>query len=303
MCALVMVSSLAVGPEPVSPESRPSVPRGDYPLRQGPRIPPMPLIRRYAWLTAAVLCSDRQLQNWDCRSCRPLGNTIRFIRGLENEEFGTRGFVGIDEANKRILVVFRATENAINARQSRNIAQVPFEPARDNSVRVTRGPLSAMESLEGQMLEALRPMVRYPGLAGYKLAFVGHSLGSTLASLSAARVKVTLNIPSDRIEVYAYAMPRSGNRDFAEWYNHLDFAVARVVNHNDLIPHIIGGNGRLVHIKTELWVTGPFDNERIIICNTTTLEDPYCSKSIPRSRLSYDPHYYLFDVSYLGERC
>ncbi|KAJ9061762.1 hypothetical protein DSO57_1016763 [Entomophthora muscae] len=269
-----------------------------------PLIPPLPLVKSYAWLTAASYCNDRQLFNWDCRSCSPMGNNIRFVRGLENEQFGTRCFVAIDDSNRRILIAFRATENDKNTRQNHNLVQVPFKGASDMRIRVVRGPLMAMESLEQQILETITTMLNDPSLANHKIAFVGHSLGSSLAALAAARVKTSLNMPGERIEVYAYGMPRIGNRNFAEWYNGLGMAAARVVNKNDLFPQILGGNNDLlVHIKTELWVTGPRNNEQITICDTATLEDPKCSKSVPRSKLSKELHFYMFDVSYEGELC
>ena len=64
----------------------------------------------------------------------------------------------------------------------------------------------------------------------------GHSLGGAVATLSA--IEIALNVPEirEQIQLYTYAAPRIGDRDFAEAHSRLIPNSYRVVNLSDSVP-------------------------------------------------------------------
>ncbi|KAJ9061760.1 hypothetical protein DSO57_1017509 [Entomophthora muscae] len=275
-------------------------------IRNNLKVPPLELVERYTWFTAASYCFDDELENWGCYSCTPIGYKIRFVKGITSDLAGTRAYVALDDTNKRIVLAFRATENNKNLAQTHYLLQVPFLEMGDPSIMVAHGPLLAAQSLFPSIAKIISAMIKDPSLASYKLAIVGHSSGSTAASLTAAFLRTQLRIKGSRMEVYAYGMPRTGNFRYADWYNQQEMAVARVVNANDKFPHIIDTPGNyFVHHQNELWVRGKNRDGRynITVCDRTVYEDPKCSNSIPEKSLSGDPHTVMFDVDYFDDLC
>lgn len=66
-------------------------------------------------------------------------------------------------------------------------------------------------------------------------------MGASIATLSAADLFMTLpSLRGEKIKLFTYSQPRTGNEEFVSWYRQLLFAknIYRVTNYNDPIPRI-----------------------------------------------------------------
>jgi hypothetical protein len=101
-------------------------------------------------------------------------------------------------------------------------------------IKVERGFYSVFNGLDQSALDTALGQVAN---AGGKLIVAGHSLGSTLATLTVplARAK---NIPSADILHYNQASPKVGDSKFASYYEALDVPTFRLVNLNDEVPKL-----------------------------------------------------------------
>lgn len=131
------------------------------------------------------------------------------------------------------------------------------------------------------------------------LAIVGHSLGAALATLASLELRMchsaTVRVP----EVWTFASPRVGNKEFAEAYmtvarlHQLNPPMWRVVRRLDLIPQVpppwlLGYS----HVPSEVQYPTDFGSARPTQCDDglRTLEDPACA--YPSGSMQYH-HGYL----------
>ncbi|KAJ9055833.1 hypothetical protein DSO57_1039123 [Entomophthora muscae] len=192
----------------------------------------------YAYLNA---CSDSQLKRWDCRVCRHVPDvTGSWILGS-----GPR-----TQPHHLLVPGMADTRNKLEAQ---DIIRSPLSYANESEVTVASGFLHTMESLD--FLLPLKKLVIDNRYLTYKVAFIGHSLGGAFASLALTKAQAILNIDWKRLELYTYGQPRTGNTNFARWYNRKPIASARVVNNTDPIPHLTGTTVTdYRHHMNELWI-------------------------------------------------
>ncbi|OXM84895.1 lipase family protein [Paenibacillus rigui] len=69
-----------------------------------------------------------------------------------------------------------------------------------------------------------------------ELMITGHSLGGALATLCAT--DTALRPPRRKPVVYTFASPRVGNPEFARLFNRSAASSIRIVNPNDVVPHV-----------------------------------------------------------------
>lgn len=264
-------------------------------------VPRLAAIKDYAWYAGAAYCPLPRIKDWDCSFCQRTRNTAKFLAYLNNEEYGTWGFIAADDVERKVVVSFRGTDNQINRMTNLKIYTTEFTYAPVPDIMVHQGFLESMESLSGHFMYSLRKIMAYRKYRDYNLVLVGHSLGGAMASLAAVKIKRELNLNWSRIQIFTYGQPRTGNLKFAHWYNAQRVTVARVVNYADSIPHLLGGSlGYFAHHQNEIFITpsptgGP---PRVRKCANDVLEDPQCSNSLPVNDYSSDYHSTYFDANF-----
>jgi triacylglycerol lipase len=142
----------------------------------------------------------------------------------------TQGFVTGN--GEMTLIAFRGTEAARfeDWLTDLDAVQVAGPVGQVHKGFYERGVLSVWE----QLVAALS-VVRD---AGQPLWFTGHSLGAALACLAAAKL-LKDGIVSDVAGLYIFGQPRSGDQDFATWFDSLmKPRTFRFVNNNDIVPHV-----------------------------------------------------------------
>lgn len=161
-----------------------------------------------------------------------------------------------------IVVVFRGTLNLNNWYRDLQFIQpeAPF-PNSPAGSRVHYGFLKVWEYLKPNMTKAIADLVREYHFPVYVM---GHSLGGAVANLAAYDIHSTLGIETVQIVMIAINSPRIGNSVFARWLKTIKFKqFIRLVNQNDLIPHLPIKLMQFEHTPTEVWVKNENDT---VVC-------------------------------------
>ncbi|KAH8925846.1 alpha/beta-hydrolase [Atractiella rhizophila] len=212
-------------------------------------------------------------------SCaKPNGNTL--VLHLENLNTDTEGFVARDDVRKEIVISLRGSNTIDDAFTDINILQKRYSspgvtPA--NNVWVHSGFLDAWNSIASTVIASVKTQVAaHPD---YTIVTTGHSLGGALSSL--AGVSMKYNFPQQKVRMYTYGQPRTGNTEYALWVNSLFGADAkRGVNVDDGVPTLLFTFLGYRHHGVEYWTKGfPATAANTVVCAADG-EDPNCSASI-----------------------
>ena len=144
-------------------------------------------------------------------------------------------FVGFAIASaKGNIIAFRGTQTQLEWWRNLQATQRDYsDPLTGNYYgKVHRGYFKIVrEQISSALIETVRQLD--PTVPCY---VTGHSLGGAVATLSA--MEIALNVPEirEQIQLYTYAAPRIGDRDFAEAHSQLIPNSYRVVNLSDSVP-------------------------------------------------------------------
>lgn len=137
-------------------------------------------------------------------------------------------------SEKANIIAFRGTQTQLewwrNLQATQNDYNDPITG--DYYGKVHQGYFKIVrEKIGKNLIEIIRQLD--PTIPCY---ITGHSLGGAVATLSA--MEIALNVPEirEQIQLYTYAAPRIGDRDFAEAHSRLIPNSYRVVNLSDSVP-------------------------------------------------------------------
>ncbi|KAJ9070834.1 hypothetical protein DSO57_1003299 [Entomophthora muscae] len=274
----------------------PIAPPSADPVKTQMPLPSIPTIHQFMWYASAPGCNDKRLDNWTCIACRLANKNAQHYMTLTNPSFNTRGVIALDHKARNIIVSFRGTRDAINVMSDVNFFPTHFKHAPVSGNLVHSGFLNAMESLSPQYIPALKRLRSSPHYQQYKIVVTGHSLGGAMACLAAVKIKDVFQVPWSQMELLTYGQPRTGNRAFARWLDAQPLSSARVVNYNDIVPHLMGAFvNDFVHQQNEVFIDRVNEKRKLRICNNKIFEDPKCSNKVPPSEYSVIAH-----VSYMN---
>ena len=144
-------------------------------------------------------------------------------------------FVGFAIASERAnIIAFRGTQTQIEWWRNLQATQKNYSNpiTAEQYGRVHQGYLTIVrEQISSILIETVRQLD--PTIPCY---ITGHSLGGAVATLSA--IEIALQIPEirEQIQLYTYAAPRIGDREFAEAHSQLIPNSYRVANLSDSVP-------------------------------------------------------------------
>lgn len=146
------------------------------------------------------------------------------------------GFVADERATGRRYIVFRGTQQPAEWVRNVQAGQRPYPsgtPARTAAAHVHAGFLQIFESLQldsGAGAIAFSPELRSL-VAGRDTVFVGHSLGSALATLAGVEASRRSPQSAARLRIVTLASPRVGDEGFA--------TLARAVGRIDRVCNLV----------------------------------------------------------------
>ncbi|KAI9298703.1 alpha/beta-hydrolase, partial [Neoconidiobolus thromboides FSU 785] len=191
----------------------------------------------YVVYASAALCNDTSLKNWSCKSCQNVEGT-QLITIFNNNLFGTKGYIAVNDNDQAILLAFRGAKDISNWLSTVTLIKFNFGSVNATGALVHSGFLGAMESISSSFLKTLKALLENPQYSSYKIKVIGHSFGGALATLATIKIKDKLNLSWDKLELYTYGQPRIGNVKFAEWFDSLPITVARSVKYKDPVPRL-----------------------------------------------------------------
>lgn len=197
----------------------------------------------------------------------PIWSGFTFLTKTVNEPFAIVATAKTDPTT--FYLAFRGSQTDDDLGMDLEIDLVDYSPPTASSVadiKVERGFSGVFNGLDQSTLTEIFSQV---ASVDGKLIVTGHSLGSTLATLTVplARAK---NIPSANVLQYNQASPKVGNSGFQSYYDNLDVQTFRLVNTYDLVPKTPPGPYVAVGIEAAFGAAYP----TILECH-----DPCCSYS------------------------
>ncbi|KPA73825.1 lipase precursor-like protein [Leptomonas pyrrhocoris] len=253
---------------------------------------------RHHYYARATDCGITPVDRWTC------GHICSNVPGFEtyavlnNDDFGTRGFVGVDHNNSQIVVAYRGSDDLANWLLDLLAVPVQYKPDDCGSgCKVHAGFMLSYLSLSTDTSDAVLTLLgTYPN---YGIVVTGHSLGGAMATLAAADLQDLLNhgnfTPAPQpVTLYTYGSPRVGNAAFAQWVTDLlsDGASYRITHSRDPIVRLPPISWGFAHVTSEVFYKSLQNISRVMCVDTVTKQDGKCSIGM-FSVIVWDHLYYM----------
>ncbi|KAI9596399.1 Alpha/Beta hydrolase protein [Syncephalis fuscata] len=280
----------------------PGVPNPLQPQRNHQSVsePVMNKLNLFVRYAAAAACD---VSEWDCgENCEGATAGTRYIRHFFDSRTNAYAYLAVNDRDRRIIIGSRGAVSIESWTQNMLLIQRPVKWIEDQSVRIHAGFVNCYHGLKGELIDALRDIVRqYPR---YTPTFIGHSMGGAIVTLAALHFDI-LEISSVQLELYTFGEPQSGNAAFSKLinkrlYKPMDQSAndylpspLHVINYNDIIPRLPLRVLNYYFHDTEAWIYSA-DGMKVTICEQGQHRgDPTCSASIiPLPDIARHNHYF-----------
>ncbi|GBB86583.1 hypothetical protein RclHR1_00130024 [Rhizophagus clarus] len=242
----------------------------------------------WAKFASAAYCD---VTDWNCGvACE--GDTagtrlIKFFRHSAKRDNNV--YVAINDKEKAIIVAYRGTSDEQSFLQDLEVVLTPYSPSVPKA-EVHFGFFSTYNDTKQEVTTLVKQLAKkHPT---YKVISTGHSLGGSLAVLQTLDLIGTPGLNPSNLFTYTYGEPRTGNKEFAQFIMNSGHKFFRIVNKNDIIPHLPFRSLNYLQYGPEFWIDP--ENE-VVVCQDA--EDKKCSDSLPfKSIIS---HAKYFDTTFL----
>ncbi|EGG20270.1 Triacylglycerol lipase-like protein triacylglycerol lipase [Cavenderia fasciculata] len=233
-------------------------------------------------------CVQSEILDWSCTNCQKLPQ-VTVGQVIYSNSTDTQAYVAT-YSNEYVYVAFRGSMDIESWITNLQFLQETYPGVPDALVH--SGFYNAYKSVQQQVQVALQNAVKACPTCK-QLYVIGHSLGGALASLCMA--DVVQWFPSMYTESYTFGSPRVGNAYWVSYYNSIQPNNYRIVNQDDLVPHVPpkGIIPIYDHVPTEVWYKSNA-TENYKICDDSG-EDPTCSDSVNPLFFSIYDHLHYFD--------
>ncbi|KAJ1653226.1 hypothetical protein IWQ61_006608 [Dispira simplex] len=168
------------------------------------------------------------------------------------------------------------------------VSKKNWPPAASDS-EVHEGFLDSIQVGMGKVRNALKLLVgEYPD---FTITLTGHSLGGAQAVLAAIQIAMDNSQWKSKLRVYTFGEPRVGNTEFAQYYDSQGIPTRRVVNHNDLVPHLPSHAMNFTHHGGEVWIRSS-DNQGVVCLSVYPDENADCSSGVRFYKRTLNDHTY-----------
>jgi Lipase (class 3) len=154
-------------------------------------------------------------------------NNLGIFSALESGKMLPFGFVV--SKNRRLFVVIRGTQTPLEWLDDASIQPKPFVPGWGSTTVGFGG-------IHDQIFPTIEKLVSEHQEESDDLFVTGHSLGAALANLTAAHLIGAGTSAAEKLTVYSFSGPRTGDPIFAAQYNQKVARAWRIFNTEDLVP-------------------------------------------------------------------
>ncbi|KAJ2787697.1 hypothetical protein GGI15_000520 [Coemansia interrupta] len=248
----------------------------------------------YKLLGSTWRCSE------NCESEDTRGTVVDYQWAVPNAP--SHGFVAHKDDTREIIVSWRGSTVLMDWIADFSFAPVIWPAELDGSM-VHTGFLGAYKGAAEKIKHVLKELVeQHPD---YKIVLTGHSLGGAEAALAAADIVLTHPEWINKLELYTYGEPRTGNSVFANWLSSQPFPMYRVVYRGDLVSQVPFRQMGYQHHAQEAWYCGNSTTsasnvngqEPLRFCGQNS-ENISCQASIQTLKLSVVNHLQYPGLSY-----
>jgi hypothetical protein len=220
---------------------------------------------RYARYAAASYCITKSvLTNWNCHAhCdHPSTRGTSQVTVKEDLFTGVKFFTAVNQERREIIVSFRGTLVPAAVLVDAAFAQVKYDghPGAPNGAKVHAGFQAAYKRVADLVRDHVRQFLKeHKSLmaSGYTVHVTGHSMGGAIALFAALDLAANNILAVNKISLYTYGQPRTGNLDFADWVSTLGWQhLTRVTANGDLIPHVPPTFLDYNHHRSEVFLEG-----------------------------------------------
>jgi len=252
----------------------------------GKQTPPsLDEMKQITLLSYAAACRVN-LTDWNCYWCtQPETPRVKVNIVFENDGFqGSYGYIGT--TSSEIIVSFRGSSSVSNWLHDLDFKQVPYPIS---GALVHEGFYHAYNDVRDQVESHVQALLaKNPNMP---VRVMGHSLGAALAVICSSEL-VRLNITqTGQISTLTIGQPRVGNKVFAQNFDSVIGRHYRIVNKEDIVPHLPPIRVDYYHTGTEIWFPTNFTSYKV--CDGSG-EDPTCSDSL--SNYSVDDHLWYLGI-------
>jgi len=173
-------------------------------------------------------CSEAALRAWNCAGCdRSFGNVVVVSNVAQHNYI-------VDNNKDTIIIAFQGTSNVVAWVNNLKADLKPVNWCTGCQIH------NGFYDIHMLVYNAIKSSVqqRLQRMPGAKVFVTGHSLGASIATLVSYNLVTSNTVQASAITVYTYGMPRSGNVAFSTAYDRLLPNSWRVVNHEDIVPHV-----------------------------------------------------------------
>ncbi|CAB4427597.1 unnamed protein product [Rhizophagus irregularis] len=242
----------------------------------------------WAKYASAAYCD---VTDWKCgKACEGETEGTRLIKFLKDSpKRDNNGYVAINDKEKAIIVAYRGTSDEQSFLQDFEVKLIPFSSSVPKA-KVHSGFFSTYNDTKNEITELVKQLVKKN--PKYKVISTGHSLGGSLALFQTLDLIGTPGLNPSNLFTYTYGQPRTGNKEFTQFVTSSGHKFFRIVNKNDIIPHLPFRSLSYSHYGPEIWID---PKNEVVVCQNA--EDKRCSNSLPfKSLLS---HAKYFDTTFL----
>lgn len=165
-----------------------------------------------------------------------------------------------------VFIIFRGSESECDFELNNDIwlqddhAMSKLAQQSEAPIRLHQGFLTAFLAVNTFIKQKLKQLI--PVGDNKRIWLAGHSLGGALTTIAAAYIEFVYPEPYRIAGIYSYGSPRVGNVPFANLFSsQLAQRYYRIVNNNDLVPHLppqtglFGEVGRYTHVGERYYFT------------------------------------------------
>jgi hypothetical protein len=174
-------------------------------------------------------------------------------------------------------------------------------------VYLDMGFYTRFQDQKSAIVSALRQVLNRYSNPSYSFIVIGHSLGAAWAFLNAGYFTTLNDINQRMTAIYTFGQPLLGSEllvnQITTQLNTPIERYVRIVNRNDLIPHIGCKYCIQPEYANEKWIVYPYSSVIVTWKDCSGGQDLTCSSGIPCRKLSWANHSAVGDFSMRGEFC
>ncbi|KAJ3209169.1 hypothetical protein HDU82_001271 [Entophlyctis luteolus] len=239
-------------------------------------------LKEYTQLALAAYASENAITSWTCSVCNGSVSDVQSVVYALSADGQEQGFVAAWPSRQVVVLSIRGSRSLGSFIEDAQVVETAIS-------NLTSVP--AAVKLEPALVSAM------DANPDFSVAFVGHSLGAASSLLAAVDLSLNGVVAPDYVSIVNMGSPRVGNVAFVNFTQSLKFArLSRVVNNNDIVPHLPPESEAYRHLSTEYWIEA---SGTVVTCDDgqNNGEDTDCANSVPADQYSVAAHTSYFNFT------